>query len=265
MNKNNYQFCNNCGRNGHLFHACKKPITSAGIVCFNNKNQKIKYLMICRRNTLGYVDFLRGKYPIYNQYYIQNLIDEMTIEEKNNLLTKNFNELWIDLWGNFKGLQYTNEEKNSKIKFQTIKEGIDFNGEIYNLNDFIQNSKTNWTCPEWGFPKGRRNYQENDIKCANREFIEETGFREQDYDILKNVLPYEEIFMGSNFKSYKHKYYIAFMINFNNLQSYQRSEVSKMKWVDLEECLKIIRPYNIEKKEIIKKIDKVLHKYSLFS
>ena len=34
---------------------------------------------------------------------------------------------------------------------------------------------------------------------------------------------------------------------------------------DLEECIKIIRPYNIEKKEIIKRIDKVLHKYSLFS
>ena len=188
----------------------------------------------------------------------------MTIQEKNNLY-KNFNDLWIDLWGNFKGLQYTNEEKNSKIKFETIKEGINSNDEIYNINDLIEKSTTNWVCPEWGFPKGRRNYQENDIKCANREFIEETGFRESDYDILKNVLPYEEIFMGSNFKSYKHKYYIGFMVNFNNLQSYQRSEVSKMKWVDLEECIKIIRPYNIEKKEIIKRIDKVLHKYSLFS
>ena len=27
-------FCTNCGKNGHLYHSCKKPITSSGIICF---------------------------------------------------------------------------------------------------------------------------------------------------------------------------------------------------------------------------------------
>ena len=116
-----------------------------------------------------------------------------------------------------------------------------------------------------GISKGRRNYQENDIKCATREFIEETGFHENDFVIIKNVLPFEEVFMGSNFKSYKHKYYLAYMMNERNLLNFQKSEVSKMKWVSLDECLSLIRPYNIEKKDLIKRIDKVLHKYSLFS
>ena len=71
--------------------------------------------------------------------------------------------------------------------------------------------------------------------------------------------------MGSNFKSYKHKYYLAYMMNERNLLNFQKSEVSKMKWVSLDECLSLIRPYNIEKKDLIKRIDKVLHKYSLFS
>ena len=34
MNINN--FCNNCGKHGHLFHQCKNPITSIGIIVFNN-------------------------------------------------------------------------------------------------------------------------------------------------------------------------------------------------------------------------------------
>ena len=55
------------------------------------------------------------------------------------------------------------------------------------------------------------------------------------------------------------------MMNERNLLNFQKSEVSKMKWVSLEECLSLIRPYNIEKKDLIKRIDKILHKYSLFS
>ena len=29
--------------------------------------------------------------------------------------------------------------------------------------------------------------------------------------LIQNVLPIEELFTGSNYKSYKHKYYLAFM------------------------------------------------------
>ena len=52
----------------------------------------------------------------------------------------------------------------------------------YDLESLIAESNTNWKTPEWGFPKGRRNYQETDIKCAFREFYEETGY---DKDSLK--------------------------------------------------------------------------------
>ena len=61
----NYQFCNNCGKTGHLYHACKKPITSSGIICINKHSNLNNYLIICRKDTLGYVDFVRGKYIIH--------------------------------------------------------------------------------------------------------------------------------------------------------------------------------------------------------
>ena len=61
------------------------------------------------------------KYPLYNVTYIQNLINEMTIEEKNKILTKDFKYLWNELWGNFSGQQYTCEEKNSNQNFNNLK------------------------------------------------------------------------------------------------------------------------------------------------
>ena len=65
---NNY--CNNCGKNGHLYHQCKLPITSLGIIAFRINDNQIQYLMIRRKDTLGYIDFMRGKYSVFNKDYI---------------------------------------------------------------------------------------------------------------------------------------------------------------------------------------------------
>ena len=255
-----YMFCNNCGKQGHLFHRCKKPISSIGIIAFRKSkryDKKLEYLMICRKDSLGYVDFMRGKYPLHSEFYIQNIIDEMTNDEKKDLMKHDFKTLWTNLWGNFVGCQYRGEEKISSEKFQKMKLGG-------SLLDLINNSKTNWETPEWGFPKGRRNYQENDLACALREFQEETGYIKDQLDIIHNLMPFEEIFTGSNMKSYKHKYFVAYMEpDKKSINNFQLSEVSKIGWFTLEESLEMIRPYNLEKRQVIKKIDNVLHKYRL--
>ena len=61
--------CNNCGKQGHQFHQCKLPITSYGIILFRPSLKGTQYLMIRRKHTLGFVDFIRGKYSIYNKNY----------------------------------------------------------------------------------------------------------------------------------------------------------------------------------------------------
>jgi 8-oxo-dGTP pyrophosphatase MutT (NUDIX family) len=124
---------------------------------------------------------------------------------------------------------------------------------------------TNWSEPEWGFPKGRRNYQENDISCALREFEEETGYSRKEVNIINNLKPFQEIFTGSNYKSYKHKYFLGFIPEPIEHTNFQKSEVSQMKWLNLKDCLKKIRPYNLERIELINNINSVLHKYSLIS
>jgi 8-oxo-dGTP pyrophosphatase MutT (NUDIX family) len=164
-------------------------------------------------------------------------------------------------------MQYKGEEIASQKKFDNLKNGIQIgeNNELLNLGNLIDNSTTQWKETEWEFPKGRRNYQEKDLDCALREFEEETGLLKQNIRIIENLMPFEEIFLGSNHKSYKHKYFLAYTdIETDELSKYQETEVSKLDWKTLEECLEAIRPYNLEKKQVIININKVLQEYRLY-
>ena len=258
-------FCNNCGKSGHLFHQCRLPITSMGLINYRVINGEIEILLIRRKDSLSFVDFIRGKYFLDNIDYIINLFDKMTVKEKSMIKNYNFNYLWNYLWGNEMLNQYQNEEKISNNKFNKLKEGIYIDKKFYNIDVIISKNLNNYLNPEWGFPKGRRNYQEKDINCAIREFEEETGYSKSDILIINNILPIEEIFMGSNFKSYKHKYYISKINNNkepnNNFQTY---EISKIEWVNINEVSNYIREYNIEKKKVINDLNKLLKTYKVY-
>ena len=82
-------FCNNCGRSGHLFHQCKHPIISNGIIVFRIFNRQIEILLVKRKDSLCYVDFIRGKYKLDDKAYIQNLFNKMTNKEK--LMIQHYN------------------------------------------------------------------------------------------------------------------------------------------------------------------------------
>ena len=265
----NYSFCNNCGKMGHLFHQCKLPITSIGIIAFRINNNELEYLLIKRKDSLGYVDFLRGKYNINNKIYILNLLNKMTVEEKNKLLFNDFLTLWNDLWGPTIGIQYRSEEKISYDKFEQLIKGIQFKDSFYNLDSLIQESNKNqiiYSETEWGFPKGSRNYQERDLACALREFEEETGFDKNELILVQNLLPIEEIYTGSNYKSYKHKYFLGMMKNNVEPQNnFQTSEVSGIRWLNLNSAINYIREYNLEKINLLRQVNEILLKYNLYS
>jgi len=282
--KDNY--CNNCGKQGHLYHQCKMPITSLGIILFRIKEEQIlpppgiegkdvvniksfEYLMIRRKDTLGYIDFMRGKYSIFNRDYIMNMLKQMSVEEKNKLKMLEFNELWKNIWGNDNiSNQYRVEEIVSREKFISLRNGVMNKNIYYTLSTLIDESYQYdiWNEPEWGFPKGRRNYQEKDYECAIREFSEETGLNIKNIKIIQNVLPFEEIFTGSNYKSYKHKYFIAYMpYEYTHLiDNFEQSEVSKIEWKSYDECMNSIRTYNLEKKRLIANIHYALTNYKIF-
>lgn len=259
--------CNNCGKQGHSFHHCKLPITSYGVILFTFHEEELKFLMIRRKDTFGYIDFIRGKYSPYNIEQLQNTVDEMSIIEKDRIKNQPFDSLWKQMWGGTGGNQFKGEEAISSKKFDAITKGLVINSKTYRLSDILENSKTNWEETEWEFPKGRRNAQEKDIDCALREFEEETGYAKDSIHIVENVMPFEEIYIGSNYRSYKHKYFLAYMsspIMAEDLNNFQKSEVSKLEWKSYEDCLNSIRPYNLEKKKIIVNIYNLLQEYRLY-
>jgi 8-oxo-dGTP pyrophosphatase MutT (NUDIX family) len=244
-----------------------------------SQSKEHEYLMIRRKDTLGYIDFMRGKYSIYNRPYIINMLNQMTRHEKAQMRSGDFGLLWQSVWG--KPLpplpatpsQFRSEELSSRDKYNVLFKGVysKQTETMYTLNDLIDESDamattTQWDEPEWGFPKGRRNPQEKDYDCALREFAEETGISTSHLNNIQNLIPYEEIFTGSNYKSYKHKYYVMFLDAAQNdisLNNFETSEVSLMQWKTLAQARQCIRPYNLEKLRLLTNVDRTLSKFQV--
>ena len=290
--------CNNCGKQGHTFYQCKLPIISYGIILFKQTNNSAistnsdldyQFLMIRRKDSFGYIDLVRGKYTCQNIEQVQGIINEMSLLEKEKILNNSFKELWNLMWGDTNNSHYKNEEILSAKKFETLKNGFFINDEEESensskegeksvqkeawkwitLTDLVKQSDTAWKETEWEFPKGRRNQKEKDLDCALREFEEETGISKDHISVIENVLPFEETFIGTNHKSYKHKYFLAYIKEQDDLNNqpfvhFQPSEVSKMEWKTLNQCLESIRPYHLEKKQLIQNVYKVLKECRLF-
>jgi len=110
-------YCNNCGKQGHIYNQCKMPITSVGVISFRVIQKQIEFLMIRRKDTLGFIDFMRGKYFVNNKFYILNMLKQMTQDEKERLRTLEFDEIWNQIWGDNRiSSQYRYEENLSKTK-----------------------------------------------------------------------------------------------------------------------------------------------------
>ena len=285
-------FCSNCGEYGHYLKNCLSPVTSFGVILVKlpdgfsqaeelllNDNsvsgyekimKDVKYLMIQRRDSLGFIEMMRGKYKITDTDYIRYHINTMTHLEHQKILNDDFDELWNKLWGTPKeqSLNYRNDKENAKQKLQQLKEGIQdmSSNTIITLQTLINDITTPWDTPEWGFPKGRRDPREYELQCAFRELYEETGISESDVLYVRNLEPISETFFGSNHIHYCHKYYIMFYnsnkeINYDSTNPFMVQEIGDLGWFSLEECLKKIRPENIEKKEVLLRASSVLRSY----
>ena len=106
--------------------------------------KNVRFLMIRRKNTFGYIDFIRGKYSPFNKEHLQNIINQMSIKEKNDILNESFSTLWKKMWGETANTQHKNEEMSSSKKIDLIKNGVIINDVNVTLEEIIKNSNTNW-------------------------------------------------------------------------------------------------------------------------
>ena len=277
-------YCGNCGKYGHVFKYCSEPIISIGVIAFsiskkcidpadslaivaplcseqhelaefflqntprkppiNIDTDSIRFLMIRRKNTLGYMEFMRGRYQVTRPDTLVKLIELMVADEINAVCTSTFDSLWKALWLNKS--KFNNQEyKTSKNKFDYVtRHGI--------LRKVTQETAPLYTYPEWGFPKGRRNMQEKNMQCGLREFEEETGYTRGDIQILDKLDTFEETFKGTNNIPYKHIYFLSHcMFAKDTFVSETNHEIGDIGWFTLAEALGLIRNRHAQRKHIL--------------
>lgn len=283
--KNNY--CNNCGKFGHNFKICKDPITSLGIICFkfdkilninihqlnnflskkyieidkfnfehldniskiNFYKDKIKFLMIRRKHSLNYVEFIRGRYNKTDTQKIIKMFKLMSREEINLIKKFDFDILWNDLW------KKTSNHKMYQKEYQKSKNLFEYLKKTELLSKMVEIEPL-YNTPEWGFPKGRRNNFEKNIECAVREFYEETNMEEDNYILLNNIFSTQENYTGTNNIDYRHIYYLAMSSSETDIKESlgQNYEIGEIAWLNWYEAITLIRPYYTSKIELLNKI-----------
>jgi 8-oxo-dGTP pyrophosphatase MutT (NUDIX family) len=294
--------CTNCGNKKHIFKQCPEPVTSWGIILvscgdlkkpvhdqvidlmssgFEEKQQRvlvetnidrlivstayynIKFLMISRKHSLGYVEFIRGRYKPEKIDQIIYLFKQMMQNEIDRIkysltLSDGFDYLWRDFWGTKHDLQYYSKDYTlSKTNYDMLKmSGVD--GPEIDLNYIVSSVRAEYDIEEWGFPKGRKKKMESDKECAVREFKEESGYTNNDFNIISEIEPIAEEFIGTNGIKYRHIYYVAELQNnkmdLNDTTDAQREEVGNIQFMNFTTAFECIRDYHIPRKIILEKI-----------
>ena len=161
------QFCNNCGNYGHLYRECRHPVLSYGIILFHkDKDNIFRIVLVERKDSISYIEFIRGKYKsVYNQDYLNLLFSRISNNEKELLIKNDFISLWNQLWIHTESIntRIKKEYLKSSQNFNKLKNGITNESNYYNIETLVENIKTNYENNEWEIPKGRRKKYENNF------------------------------------------------------------------------------------------------------
>ena len=207
---------------------------SVGIACIRFINDKPHVIMICKRYSYAFGEFVYGKYPQYpgGKYVKKQLIElfsNMTVEEKIDILYMDFDRLWHKIW--------LTRHKGSSV-YHTARDKF----EAICVNDGAQLrkliNKSNNSHLVWEIPKGRKKSRsEPEVNCAIREFEEETNIAKNMY----RLIPGARMTFSHHDKGveYVNTYFVAIMsrtyepkVSFNT--QIQLHEVSDIRWVPLE-------------------------------
>lgn len=264
-----------------MYRICSQPISSFGVICYRiapapekGGNPVPQYLMVQRKDSLSFVEFIRGKYNVQNRGYIMRLLSNMTLFERSLLHAASFDALWHGFWQSEHSSGFVKEYEQSKARFSMLRAGYYLRPANAHQADVVFFSletaltstaaAATHTEPEYGFPKGRRNINESDLSCACREFSEEAGLDVADIELVhpSGGRPYEEVFMGSNHTRYRHVYYVARLrpdscawADAGNearavVDPVQSREVRAVAWFDAENVVSHLRPENVERRTL---------------
>lgn len=246
-------FCGNCGKVGHLFKECIEPVISIGVIAYKRSLDGIKYLSVMRRHSYAFVEIVRAKYNPTEEY-IKTMVENLTPDEQIMLVTEDFDTIWSHLWTVHESGPYVRDFHASKERYTET---------IGKVKKAIAKYEPRYIEPEWGFPKGRRNLNEDDFHCGVREFMEETGLTKKQFRIISTLPRIEEVYTANNNVNYKHIYYIAdllddSLIKVDTMNKEQMGEIGDIRLLTSCELINKLREDDTAKKKMILELDELL-------
>ena len=264
--------CNNCGIRGHSYRECRKPVLSYGHILYRTDTPEPQLLMIQRKDSLCYIEFIRGKYDVYNQSYIQILINKFNREERKRVMEDDYETLWRKLWGislESREKSYKSDFFKGREKFHKLVSGVVSQNSEYSLESLLESATEAYSDSEWEFPKGRRNVGETNRECAIREFQEETNYTTNDYELIDNIAPLDEEYMGENHIRYKHVYYLGVLRNcglvpkLSETNLDQINEIKDIQWLTEKQAMYKIRDYQTTRKQVISRVFAIVNNFNV--
>ena len=206
---------------------------SVGIACCRMNGARLEMLLVCKRYTYAYSLFINGRYNSRNNDEIIDLLNRMTIDEKLDILSLNFGQMWYRIWlSTTRGSNFFVAKGKFETAFLT-----DEGRRIRRLIARSHNSDRIWE-----IPKGRKKSKnETEVSCAIREFQEETGVRKEQYMLYVDA--WRVASHTSSGVNYICKYYFAWTSHYFpthassgiKFEDTCPEEIVDIKWMSIDE------------------------------
>lgn len=222
-----------------------KKSYGVAICRFNLETNQYEMLLVKKRCTYNFIEFVLGHYAKNNESRLLYLFNGMTNSEKLTILSLDFGNIYYNVFlTNPDAVHFDDSttEPENLLKYKECKRKFmdafvrDDGVRLHKLINKSRNVETIWEVP-----KGRKSDpQEKEIMCAVRETCEETGVGLDKYELLLDISPRRMTHMDVNTKYISYIYIAAInnqkfvpKVTFNSKQ--QISEVVNIAWMTLDQ------------------------------
>jgi len=212
----------------------------------NPKDHKPEVLIVHKRFTYAYSDFVCGFYDETNMSTVQKLLNEMSAEELVDVYSLNFRHMWYKVW-----LKAEGEMIFAKKQMKFYSNFVNNPEKQAQFKSMIEKTRRPHGDPLWEFPKGRKRDRESELLCAVREFTEETRIDKRCYFLYDDVFRYTSFVQDGC--RYNYKFYLALagdklssletMKNFPSISC----EVNDIQWANIDRIRLIDIDHRLER------------------
>lgn len=227
--------------------AYSRIFNSYGIGCgrWNIHKQQMEMLMVEKRVSYYFLDFVLNKYTHKDIPSLSNMLSNMTTDEKLILKYMNPKKIWFKAW--------LEDIDNPNITLMRLKQYHKFEAKFRETISKIKEHKfikllnmTKHNNNMWEIPKGRKlNKSEKNLNCAIREFTEETNYDSSKITIINDKI----ITVKTVVKNILYIFnYIPGFTYYNEVNTQKPidkiQEISDVKWLPLSD-IKLLNTNNI--------------------